>query len=1086
MVNKRKSEEHKHQVERDRETQEQLGANQGAAEGSKFQYTGPENDHRDEGEPPAQDADRGVAGKSPEERTNSTEPLTDADAQDQPIEEKANAKTKSGNKPAGSEPQPSGNDFPVVGIGASAGGLYSLEKFFEHLPDNLGMAFIVVQHLSPDRKSLMAKILSRKTAMQVRDITDGMKLEPNTIYAKPSDQDVVVTRRTLRLKKPEKEQALPVDRLFRSMAGDLGDKAVGVILSGTGSDGTLGVQEIKGAGGMVMVQDPEEAEYPGMPESANETGKVDHLLEIREMPEVLITYFRNSSHRQRQNIGGVEADEKDELNAILKVVHSRTGHDLTQYKKSTVKRRVARRMDVTGIDSMPDYERFLRMNPDEVDVLFKDLIINVTSFFRDPEALEALKEKAIVPLVASMEDDNAVRVWVPGCATGEEAYTLGMLFVEVMDEQKRRLKVKIFGSDINVDSIAAARDALYPGKIAEDVDTGRLKRFFAKVNGNYRVEKSLREMMVFSVHDITRDPPFSRVDLVSCRNLLIYMESELQNRILPLLRYALKPKGYLFLGASEGVGGFSELFHPIDRKWKVFQVEEQEFQRQFDFTYGPPTLGQEFREKNGPGLKGKKTKEHDHRKDRDARDEEIGPEQFPFQKTGDMRQVVEQTMLARFAPSGVIVDSDNVVRFFHGDTSSFLQPPRGEPRFDILDMARPGLRSILAKGLKEAGKEKRQITYENVGVWGDGDVLADVSFIPLAIRTVRRDMHLVTFMRKPKDAAGRKSEVEESSTDSRMRELEQELYSIKQDLQAIIEELETSNEELKSSNEELQATNEELQSANEELDTSQEELQSTNDELETVNTELQRKNEELESINDDIRNMFSHTSVGTVILDKDLRVKRFTQPVTGLFNLIEKDMGRELADIATKLEYDTLDQDAHQVLDTLKTKEKEVRSRDGRWFVMRMFPYRTGDNVVRGLVLNFTDVTDLKTKEQEAEEAKTRAEAILETTRQPLLVLDSDLKVTSANNAFYETFQVAEQQTEHRLLYELGEGQWDIPDLRTLLEEIIPKNTSFKDYQVEHDFPKVGRKKLLVDARRIDRSDGRPYLILVGFMEKNG
>jgi two-component system, chemotaxis family, CheB/CheR fusion protein len=1025
------------------------------------------------------------------ERDRTAQKEMSRDSSEEPKSEVDQAKTRPEETSPGPEPQPWDDNFPVVGIGASAGGLHALEKLVEHLPVDSGMAFIAVQHLSPDRESMMSQILSRKTTMQVLEAKDGMPLAPNTIYTKPSDRDVMVAKRVLKLVKADKEKALPVDRLFRSMAGDLQDRAIGMVLSGSGSDGALGIREIKGAGGMVIVQDPEEAEYSGMPESAKRTGSVDYLLKIEGMPGVLATYTTSPIQRPRPETETEERNEQNELKGILRTVYNKTRHNFTQYKKSTVHRRICRRMAVNGIDSLSDYARYLRENPDEVDALFKDLIINVTSFFRDKGAFEALKEKAIVPLVTSMEEDDLVRVWVPGCATGEEAYTIGMLFMEAMSEQHKRLKVRIFGSDINPESIATARDALYPEGIAEDVDPGRLKRFFVKADGKYNVESSLREMMIFAVHDIIQDPPFSNVDLVSCRNLLIYMETDLQKKVMSLLDYALKPEGFLFLGTSEGVGNFSEQFSPVDTKWKIFKAEDGEFQRQYDFSFDArPSPEQKFPEPEGRIVKTGGDQEQEQQsgqEGRDGRAEEWNRERLQFpRKRGDkedIRQIMEQTMLARFAPSGVIVDSEDVILFFQGDTSSFLQPPRGEPRFDILEMAQTGLRSTLSNGLKKARNEKHQITYEDVGVMGKGDGRVDISFIPLTSRTLRQNMILVTFRSKT-DAVEGAQDIEDGAADAKVRGLEQELYSVKQDLQATIEELETSNEELKSSNEELQANNEELQSTNEELDTSREELQSTNEELETINAEMQKKNEELESLNDDIRNIFAYTTIGTVVLDTDLRVKRFTPSATRIFNLIGKDIGRELTDIASNLEYDDLEQDTHRVLDTLNMLEKEVRTKDGRWFIMRMFPYRTSDNVIRGVVLNFTDVTDLKFKEQEANEARIQAEAILETTRQPLLVLDSGLKVISANNAFSEAFNVSRMETEGSRIYTLGNAQWNIPELRTLLEEIIPKNTVFKNFEVEHDFPNVGRKKMLVDARRIDREGDRPYLILIGFQEK--
>lgn len=1048
MAEKKSDEQKEKEKNQDRKAQESMSQKADeTVEGKEEQQAG------------QQDEDQGKKGK--EERPESEEG---------PEEQAGEDWTSTSNR-----------EFPVVGIGASAGGLKALEEFFKHLPEETGAAFLVVQHLAPDRESMIAKILSKSTGMVVKDAENDMQLEPNTIYTKPPNFDMAVSGRTIRLVKREKGSSLPVDRLLRSMAEELKEKAVGVILSGSGTDGTLGIKEIKGAGGMVIVQNPDEAEYDGMPESARQTGQFDLLLSVGEMGKALLRFFQHP-YQHRRAEPEPEPPARDALKSILKIVHSRTGHDFSRYKKSTVNRRIERRLAVNGIDSLEHYERYLRKDPGEVDALFKDLIINVTSFFRDAEAFEHLKDNAIVPLVREMDEDDLVRVWVPGCATGEEAYSIGILFMEAMDEEQKRLKVKVFGTDINLDSIETAREGIYPENIAENVEAKRLKRFFNKKDGRYRVDTRLREMMIFSIHDINRDPPFSRVDLVSCRNLLIYMESDLQKKIMPMLHYSLKPGGYLFLGSSEGVGSLTDMFSPVDRKWKIFQVEDGDFQRQFriqDFDFSSPD--RERRKKSEREMQ-EREKGKRRRQDREEEPEE-GEYVSRDHLKKDMRQLMEQTMLARFAPSGVIVDTHNEIQYFHGDTSSYLRPPRGEPRFDLLEMARPELRATMSAGINQTRKKKRQTTYEDISVRGNGKIV-DISFIPLSSRTIEKKLLLITFHEKERKNGEEAQEVSEGGANSRMADLEQELYSTRQDLQATIEELETSNEELKSSNEELQANNEELQSTNEELDTSREELQSTNEELETVNAELQKKNEEMEAINDDIKNMFANTNIGTVILDTDLRVKRFTPPAQKLFNLIEKDIGRELADIATKLEYETLEQDAQHVLDSLEKREKEIRTRDRNWFIMRMFPYRSSDNVIQGLVINFTDATELKHKEQEAVEAKLQAEAVLQTTRQPLLVLDESLKVLSANQAFAEAFKVKKEDTEGRRIYNLGKGQWEIPELKKLLEEIIPENTEFKDYEVEHDFPHIGHKTMLVDARRIDRGEDRPYLILMGFEEK--
>jgi two-component system, chemotaxis family, CheB/CheR fusion protein len=955
----------------------------------------------------------------------------------------------------------------VVGIGASAGGLRPLEGFFRSIPADTGMCFVVAQHHAPGTPHLLAEILAKTTQMRVMNAGEGMGLEPNTVYIQPSDEQIQVVSMTLRLEPVKRgELRLPIDALFRSLAADLGECSMGIILSGTGSDGTLGLKEIKAVGGITIVQDPGDAEYRDMPKSAINHVAPDFILPVSAMGDTLRRITSQPIYRQGQPEPPHEAEER-EIQTVLRQVRTVTGHDFSQYKRSTIDRRIGRRMALHQVRSLPEYIHMLRKDPGETQALFSDLIINVTSFFRDPQGFDILERKVILPLMERDEPDEVIRVWVPACASGEEAYSIGMLFLEHMDRIGKRKKLKIFGSDINPENIEVARRGFYPENIAQDLSRDRLARFFSRRNSGYQVDARVRELMVFAVHDITRDPPFSGLDLLSCRNLLIYMNLGLQQRILPMMHYALKPGGFLFLGPSEGVADFSDLFTPVDKRWKLFRSKE---------TNGAPHL-------NGfaMGQVPAGSTRHGERK----ASVHPAPDRLPSRAgpQPDFRSIVEHSLMQQYVPPGVLLDEDRRVVYFHGDTEEYLRPPKGDARFDISRMIRSELRHPLERALRRAASERRQQTETDISLLDQGrSRTLDLVVTPMAVRE-SGELMLVTFQEHPGARTAEKKE-QEGGFDFRVEELEGELLSTRQDLQATIEELETSNEELKSANEELQANNEELQSTNEELDTSREELQSTNEELQTVNAELQRKNEELSQVNDDIKNLFAHAGTGTVILDTQLRVKRFTPAATRIFNLIDKDVDRPLSDIASQLEYLTLEEDALRVLDTLQSREMEVRSRQGRWYHLHIFPYKTTKNVIEGVVINLTDVTELKQALQQTEGDRL-AGFIVQAVRHPMLVLDGDLRVRTGNKAFYELFQLDPGEVEGLLVYQLGGGRWNIPELKDLLERVIPGNESFEDYLVDREFPGAGRMRLLLNGRRIERKGERPHLILLA-LERQG
>jgi two-component system CheB/CheR fusion protein len=964
-------------------------------------------------------------------------------------------KTKAGKQEAPEE------GFPVVAIGASAGGLHALEGFMRHLPESPGMAFVILQHLDPRRQSIMPSILREYTDLPIVEIEDDIYIEPDRIYVRPPDRQLEIRGQKLILTEVAGHPLRLIDKFFFALADACGENAVCVILSGAGSDGSQGLRAINAAGGLVMVQEEQQAEYEGMPHAAIETGLVDFILPIEEMGRQLVE-FRRQSRKTRRELLQVRSEKVVEqgINQILYLVQKATGHDFSRYKKNTLRRRVERRMALHRFESLDDYLNFLRRDGGEAQALFTDLLINVTSFFRDPEAFATL-EKELEEMLKEHPADQPVRVWVPGCATGEEAYSIAIVLLELMDRLERQFQVKIFATDINSQSLQIGREGAYPESIAGEMDEYRLRRYFTRSAGLYKISGQLREMVIFSPHNVASDPPFSNLDVVSCRNLLIYMDQQLQKRVLPLLHYSLKQGGLLFLGTSEDVGEFHDLFNVVHRKWKLFRARQASPERHHEVfaILGRTTFAYRPEEKREDFIPGKPLEEEK-------------------KQRASVRDLVEKVIVEEYAPPGVLVNGEGRILYFHGDTGRYLTPPQGDAVFNLVRMARSELGGELETLLEHARKRKSRVIRKGARVFLDHRLL----LVDLAARRVpggAGEFYLVTFQEQ--EAEIFPSGDEES--DSRVAALQRELYSTRQDLQATIEELETINEELQSTNEELQANNEELQSTNEEMETSREELQSTNEELETVNSELQRKNEEMARANDDINNLFAASDICTVILDSRLRLQRFTPAATRLFRFMERDLGRPITDISSILLYDELPRDLDGVLKTLERCKREVRSKEGQWFEVRIQPYRTAKNVIAGVVLSLAEITRSKEMEAEARERRILVESILETLREPLLVLEEDLTVLEANRAFYEFFRVRPQITEKVKVYDLGGRQWDLPGLRKLLEEVVPKNTEIRDYRVEANFPDLGPKALLVNARRIDRGEERPKLVLLSFGE---
>ena len=857
--------------------------------------------------------------------------------------------------------------FPIVGIGASAGGLAAFEAFFSGMPlgKDPGMAFVLVQHLAPDHDSMLSALVQRYTRMQVFEVQDGMVVQINCAYIIPPNRDMAFLNGTLHLLEPTAPRGhrLPVDFLFRSLAQDQHERAIGIVLSGTGSDGTLGVRAIKGEGGMVMAQNPASTEYDGMPRSAIATGLVDYQLPPAEMAAQLIAFVAHIFGRPSRQVLAEVPKSEGALKKIFILLRSQTGHDFSQYKPSTINRRIERRMAVHQVAGVDDYVRYLQQSPVEVEALFCDLLIGVTNFFRDPEAFKVLEEQVIPKLFEGKPAGAVVRAWTTGCSTGEEAYSIAMLLQERMDLLRMAYKVQVFATDIDSRAIATARAGIYPASIAADMTPQRLDRFFtAEPDGSaYRVHKGIRDMLVFSEQDVIKDPPFSRLDLISCRNLMIYLGSDLQKKLIALFHYALLPGGMLFLGTSETVGEFSNLFAVLDRKSKVYQRKE-------DYQGAKRAALDRFLAQSPVTVV-----------------KDPGPRTSSGKVTSplklSMRELTERALLDQVVPVGALVNGQGDILYLHGRTGMYLEPAPGDAGINnILKMAREGLQRELTTALHKASITRERITALNIQVRTNGHFTAvNLSVSPVesqALSTLESPLYLVLLEDAPAvDLPGARPGLQPGSPgihdtgkgsnhapDAQLKidELTEELQAKEEYLQAANEELETSNEELKSSNEEMQSVNEELQSTNEELETSKEELQSINEELTTVNTELQSKVSDLSRANNDMNNLLAGTGIGTIFVDHALNILRFTPAVTRIINLIPSDVGRPVGHIMSNLlGYDSLVPDTQDVLKTLQPKEADVQTREGKFYSLQILPYRTLDNVIEGAVITFVDITDM-------------------------------------------------------------------------------------------------------------------------------
>jgi len=873
--------------------------------------------------------------------------------------------------------EPSDDQFYVVGLGASAGGLETLELFFTNMPPDSGMAFVVVVHLDPTHKTLLPELLARYTRMDVSLAEEGVTVEPNNVYVIPANRDITLNEGQLHLEEPLSPRGMrhTIDIFLRSLAEDRVDHAIAVILSGTGTDGTQGVKAVKEAGGIVVVQDENSAKYPGMPQSAIATGVADIVISADKMPDKIIEITSRTPILTGTDGKASGKDVTDHLRKIFQIVNSRTGHDFSSYKTNTIMRRIERRMAVNNLDNLVDYISFLNEKADEAGALFKEILIGVTSFFRDPEAFEALREQVIPQIFKDRNPDDPVRVWLAGCATGEEAYSVAILLREFVRECRLEVKIQIFASDVDEVAIEHCRSGVYPDSISTDVNPERLRLFFRGTDSSYQVVKPLREMIVFAQHNLIKDPPFSKLDLLVCRNLLIYLNPEIQKSIIPLFFQALKPDSYLFLGTSETVGSNADLFRPLDKKWKLFQRRATGKRVDLEFPGGVPTRSVANKQAVQVG-----------------REEGLKP-----------GSLAEKILIQRYSPPCAVINENLDVVYFSTRTSRFLEPPVGEPSQNIMKMAKEDLRPSLRAAIHKAFKDHENVVYENLKIHsGEQEEPFVLRVEPIKDPASAKGLALVIFEPSGKyvvpvpSAEKQVRRVEdEDEKDLLIRQLEEQLQITNDELQSTIERMETSNEELKSSNEELMSMNEEFQSTNEELETSKEELQALNEELVTVNAELESKIEELGQANNDMENLLSSSEIAIIFLDHQLRIKRYSPAMAKIFNLINSDIGRPLHHLSGKIDYPALSKDAEKVLDNLSVIEQEVSMPEGdRIFLMRVLPYRTMEDVIDGVVVTFIDITERKKSEID----QSHLAAIVKGASEAIIGITLEGKITSWNH----------------------------------------------------------------------------------------
>lgn len=954
--------------------------------------------------------------------------------------------------------------FPVVGVAASAGGLEAFTQLLSHLPTDTGMAFVLIQHLDPNHESLLTEILARSTPLPVREVENGMAVEPNQVYVIPPNTKMILAEGVLQLSPREKVfgRYMPGDAFFTSLATDRGHKAIAIVLSGTDGDGSLGLKAVKAVGGVTFAQCEDTARFDSMPNTAVATGNVDFVLPPAQIAEELANLSRNPLLAcPLPLITAAEVPEaQDALTTIFALLRLNSGVDFSRYKPTTIDRRIQRRMLLYKLEQLGDYANYLQAHPAEVKALYEEILIHVTSFFRDVDAFEQLKTQVFPIITQNKSAEYPVRIWVAGCSTGEEVYSIAICLLEFLADKAIQPPIQIFATDISDQAIDKARAGIYAENQMVDVSVERRRRFFYSLEGDrYQINKTVRELCVFARQNLGSDPPFSNLDLISCRNVMIYLGESLQKRIIPIFHYSLNPSGFLLLGTSESVGQFSELFTTVEKKYRLYSKKVTATRPVFSFAPSNHPI---------------------------ARVNDQPPTQEPTEAF-DLQKKVDQLIANHYAPTGVVIDDKMQVLQLRGDIDRYLRLAPGVANYNLLNLVRSGLLVEVRAAIYQAQRQDLPVIKNGLRLEEERSRTVNLQVIPFKVPIPEERRFLVLFEDAPPVSSFSSVELENLPGDleQEIARLRRELAAVTQEraatqeyLQAVIQEQEHTNQDLKVANEEILSSNEELQSTNEELETAKEEIQATNEELNTTNEELRSRNVELHQVNNDLTNLLGSINIPILMLTNDLRIRRFTPTAQRLFNFIPSDAGRPLSDIRANLNVPNLESLLLEVLETLSAKELDVQTQGGHWYNLRIRPYRTIENQIDGVVMVLFDIDALKRSATTLEAARNYAEAIVETVQVPLLVLESDFRVSTANRAFYETFQVALPETTRTSLFELGNGQWNIPGLRSQLEQILSDGVSLQNFEVEHEFERIGRKVMLLNAWKILQAETFPRVLL--------
>lgn len=971
---------------------------------------------------------------------------------------RVHANKRSHNEPATATPDSEKGSFSVVGVGASAGGLEAFLELFRQIPPKTGMAFVVIQHLDPTHPSYLREALGRVTPLPISEIVEGMRVAPDHIYVIPSDADIGLLRGAFSLFSRQttgRGLHLPIDLFFQTLASDRGSHAIGVVLSGTGADGAEGLRVIKAEGGITFAQDPRSAKFAGMPDAAVQTGAVDFALPIGKLAEELLRVSRSPL------LGANDAelfrgpDDDGDIRQILILLRNLTKVDFSDYKPASIGRRLARRMALRQLPSLREYIELLREDPSEAGALVEDILIHVTSFFRDEEVFERLKTVVFPEILKAKQETGPIRLWSAGCSTGEEAYSLVIALVELLAERGASdVPILLFGTDVSESVVEKARAGIYPESIAQAVSVERLGRFFTKLDGGgYRINKSIRERCAFVKHDITSDPPFSKLDLVSCRNVLIYFGAELQRRALGTFQFALNQPGYLLLGRAENIVDGTNLFTVVDKPNKIFARTAVQSPLRV-----APTREAFLAAASPPGAAARAA--------------------LP----ADVVRRAESLLLDTYAPPGVIVNERMEILHFRGRTGPFLEPAPGEPQYNLLKMARSGLIADLRIAVSRAAREQTTVRRADVPIERDRlSPRCDIIVTPVSSPPESAERVFAVLFQEAAQPQGRLETTpsSEPAVDPPLTAvLEEELKSTKEYLQSIIGEHQRTNEELLSSNEELVSSNEELQTLNEELQTAKEELQSTNEELGTLNEELHNQYTELDIVNSDLINVLGNVEVPIVIVDMSRNIRRFTPKARPILNLLPSDVGRPIDDIKPNLAIDELDAKIVEVIDTVAIHEEEVQGRDGRWYRLQIRPYATVEKRIEGAIISVVDIDFLKRALGAAEWARDYARAAVDAVQIPFLILDAELHVKSSNEAFQQTYGLSKAETEGPSLYTIMGGAWDVPEVRSALGRVIKRNELFQKLVIDREFSRLGKRSISLSCRAVGLPNGEPLLLL--------